>query len=311
MYRHFKYDIDRPNCLQSFNILLLSFLTNNLLIVWDLLLDLDEKIFLFFIKCAFELNLIIKIILYFKEKISYIHTIAFKNSFLKNLNNLKCFLKKSSNLKIKHYTRVAKNNRQASQNETLQKEVPQNENIESAIPLNNLNFDNNPIEIVDNYTLFKNIFIFIKFFNLNIINPSVFTKETEKMKGKKCLLFNIFLLLIVCIFNLIIMIIKLMVLNISFFIIIILTVYFPIAFINLGIFLLFIGICIVYYCITPLSFFIIIFFSTLFILIDIIFFHTINMFLIIFFCLTYPIRLFMFYIINITQKLNNLSGCYF
>lgn len=332
MYKHFKTDIKDPNWIQSFNILLLSCLNVNLQFVWNLLLDLDNKIFSIIVKCAFKLELIKKSMCFFQKAIYKIqHNTFYKKSFLKNLDEIKIYLKKECISKIKQYTK----NEKIKYTKNEKNEFDKTENFEEVAKFINSSSDKNDkketeiinlpqiedqietteeqietTEELDNFTFFKNIFIIIKYFNIKIINPSVFDNEVQKIKNRKCLFFNFIIMLFICFINLIVMILKLLIFNICFFIIILLTVYFPIAFINLIIFFSFLMIVFINYLFIPLIGVIITFFISFFILLESMFFHSFNLFLIIFFFITYPIRLLLFYIINVIQYIT-IEGCYF
>jgi len=325
MYKYFKTDIKNPNWIQSFNILLLSCLNVNLQVVWNLLLDLDNKIFSLFVKCAFKLELIKKTICFFQKTIYKIqHNTCFKKSFLKNLDEIKFFLKRECISKIKQHTKNEKIEFDKTEKiglETLAKFInsSDDENDKKKTIFINLPQVEEQIESaeekiesteeLDDFSFFKNIFIIIKYFNIKIINPSIFNNEVQKIKNRKCLFFNFIIMLFICFINLIVMIIKLISFNICFFIIIMLTIYFPIAFINLIIFFSFLTIVFFNYLFVPIMCILIIFFISLLILLESVLIHCLNLCLIIFFCITYPIRLLLFYIINIIQYIT-IEGCY-
>lgn len=253
-----------------------KWLNFNLIFFWNLLLDLEKRFFKFLI---LSLNYVQTN--YVKNIFKIINGIFIFNKWIfkrlygdQDFDDIKMKLKKKSVKKIKNILR---------------------------------NNENNSDEPVDNYILIKNIILFTWFFNKKIINPSFFLNEYEKLSNGKFFVFNCLIFFVIISVNLVIIFLKLILINLGFFIVILLSIYFPLALINLTILFVIISVLICCVLYSLINIFLIIFYSCFIFILDfIILLFLLFLMLTIF---TYPIRLFILCIASIIMKIR-FTGLY-
>ena len=247
-----------------------NWLNFNLIIFWNLLIDLEKRFFKFLILCSTNTQKnFVKNIFKIINGIFTFNKWIFKRLYgEQDFDDIKIKLKKKSVKKIKNIIKDR---------------------------------ENNSGEPVDDYILIKNIILFAWFFNKKVINPSFFLDEYEKLSNGKFFVVNCFIFFVIISINLVVIFLKLILINLSLFIVILLSIYFPLALINLIILFVIISIlicCIIY---SIINIFLIIFYSCYILIIYfIILLFLLFLILTIF---TYPIRLFILCTASVIMKI--------